>query len=361
MSDDLSRLLDGELPPDEAAALRARIATDPALAARWARMQALGGQLRALPREIPRPRRRRFETPRWAGWAVAAAALLFTLGRPVPARVLVEGMEVVEGRADVLAGDVLVEVDGKVSIGVEPPGGQPRVVASEVTPMDKKNVFAALAGSIVTVAVLQGSATLHPADAAPIALQAGETHTVGGRAQAPPVPTPRSAASTDPRVADLERELDRAKLERALAVGQLRRHEGVAQEWPENLPAIWKPEGYERFLRDRVATIPDAEIVAIDCEEYPCVALVRSHSAAADWEDKLMPLHDDLEGAGFGDNLHVIGMGHDTELATDDGPVSVKLYGFAVAPGDGDDALMQRVKFRTESAMEDADEELRQP
>ncbi|MFZ5482539.1 MAG: hypothetical protein ACOZNI_37600 [Myxococcota bacterium] len=351
MSDDLSRLLDGELSLDEAAALRERIARDPALAARWARMQALGGRIRDLPREVPRPRR----SWGWTGWVAAAALALFLL-RPAPARVLVAGTERVEGRAEVLAGDVVVEVDGKVSITVEPPAGRPRGAGAEVTDMDKKALIAALAGSVVTVTVLEGVAWMKPADAAPIEVKAGTTRVVGEKREkdAPAVAGESPATPPQERVAQLERELARAKLEKALVSGQLRRHEGVAQEWPADVPTVWKPEGFEAFLRERVAAIPEAEIVAVDCEEYPCVAIVRSHSKAEDWEDQLVTTHDDLEGAGFGDGLHVTGMGRMIE--TD--KVDARLYGWAVTPAGEDDELRHRVRYRTESALEDVSTEL---
>lgn len=437
MSDDLSRLLDGDLPPDEAAALRARIAADPALAARWRAMQALPGALAALPRELAVPPHLggsaaapgrdaptvrvgpardgapgrdaptvgvgpardgapgrdvptvrvaqdpalREATPTvapsplplaaprsplaralpWAGW-LAAAALLVSLLRPAPARVLLAGTELVEGRVDVLAGDVIVEVDGKVSISVEPPGGALRGTGAEVTPMDRKSIAGALAGSVVTVTVLQGVAWLKPADAAPVEVREGETRRVGEpaadaaserivHATAAPEATPEE------RVATLERELDRAKLERAMAVGQLRRYEGVAQAWPADVPAAWKPDAFEGFLRQRVAAIPDAEIVALDCEEYPCIALIRSHSEAQDWQDRLMPMHDGLEAAGFGEDLHVVGMGR--HMQTD--AADVRLYGFAVTPAGEDDTVRQRVRFRTDAALEDAAQQMIEP
>ncbi|MEY3212011.1 MAG: hypothetical protein RIT28_2492, partial [Pseudomonadota bacterium] len=51
----LSRLLDGDLPPDEAEALRARVHAEPALAEALGRLRALGEAVAALPEVSPPP------------------------------------------------------------------------------------------------------------------------------------------------------------------------------------------------------------------------------------------------------------------------------------------------------------------
>ena len=200
------------------------------------RSQALPSRLAALPVAIPVPERR-VEPPApapsllrralpWLGWAVAAGAL-FSAFEPAPTRVLVAGTEVVQGETDVLAGDTRVHVDGKARITVEPPGGRGRGVAAEDLPMDRTHLLSALAGSVVTVAVLEGTAELRAEAAPPVHVEAGETRTIG-KPQEPTAKRPKKGAPTDD-VASLKAELEKARFEKALAVGQLRRREGVAQ------------------------------------------------------------------------------------------------------------------------------------
>ena len=53
LDEDLSALLDGELPAEREASLRARIEADPRLAARLSELAAVDDSLRALPRREP--------------------------------------------------------------------------------------------------------------------------------------------------------------------------------------------------------------------------------------------------------------------------------------------------------------------
>ena len=125
----LSALADGELPPGEAAALRARAAREPALAAALARIEGAKAELRAL--LAPRPRRRSAPVLGGAlGGALAASlAAALLLGGPLsgaaPADALAwhRALAAGEGAAAAplldlgsaglrLARELVVEVDG---------------------------------------------------------------------------------------------------------------------------------------------------------------------------------------------------------------------------------------------------------
>src|SRR4051812_4091460 len=96
LASELTLYVDGNLPDDRRAALEARIATDPELAAAVreqralvTRLQALGtevgapGPLRARVRALQKPARRRaFAGP--AGWAAAAAAVILAVVLALP-------------------------------------------------------------------------------------------------------------------------------------------------------------------------------------------------------------------------------------------------------------------------------------
>ncbi len=358
MNELLSRLLAGDLPPAEAAALRARIAAEPELATRWAEMQSLVRELEALPEELPPPPALARPKPRRrVPWTLllAAAAMLFALvPRPGPTLQLARGTETVDGRLEVLAGDTVVDVDGKVAVTVEPPAGLPRETATEALTMDRSHFLAALAGSAVTVVVLEGTARVHHGDGPAVHLVAGQTHGVGHAAAATPEAPPRTAASPS---GDPAKELAALKLEHAITVGQLRALGGQPQTWPANLPEAFRPGPFERFVRERAAGIPDAQVVTMDCDEYPCIAIVRSNSTANDWQDGLMPLHHDLASTPFGDDVQVIGYG----TQHDDGTHDVRLYAFSVVPGENEPAdgeLRSRLDVRVRGDLQGATEEL---
>ncbi|MEQ1506642.1 MAG: hypothetical protein ABMB14_30725, partial [Myxococcota bacterium] len=167
--EDLSRLRAGELDDVAAAALWRRIEAEPAVAVAWAELLRLTDDLGHLPEEAPPAHldarvlglRERAPIPaaRWALGGLAAAAVLTVALRwpdPPTAITVTEGVQLVDGVAEVRAGDVRVAIDGVTSIAVEPPAGDLREPDQE-DPM--KAVTAALggavAGAVVTVAVLE--------------------------------------------------------------------------------------------------------------------------------------------------------------------------------------------------------------
>lgn len=366
MSDDLSRLLDGELPPAEADALRARIEADPALAARWARMQRLPRDLAGLPAEVPvpAPRAPRLDPPTtrsswpWglaaAGWA---AALWFALlpTRPGPVRVLTAGSEWVRGRADVAAGDLRVEIDGTAKVTMEPPPHPRREVVAEDI-MNPSHLVSALAGSIVTITVIEGSAWLHAADAPPTEIVAGETRgfTSTGApvdARARPAGHDQPGSAPGEQVAALRGEVARLEKEKMQLAAKLRGHEGEAQPWPKDVAAAYTPDAFEAFVNARLAGVKDAGIALMDCEEYPCVVVVESTSTDPEWAKKLSVIHDDMQSAGFGEDPSVTVLA--SETAGQPGEPDVRLYAVAVGPGEVDQAAVDRMKYRAESALKD--------
>lgn len=366
MNDDLSRLLDGELSPAEAEGLHARIHRDPALAREWAAMQALPGALASLPREMTPPPLRLpspAPTPARSGRRLPiamlalglAAGLLISTLIPAPRteQRVAAGRALVEGRVDLLAGDVPVQVDGKIEVRVEPPPGLTREKLSEIQRMDKTHFLAALAGAGVTLAVVEGTALVQPADAAPFTLSAGETRAVSPTPTAPEAGAKPGRATPD----QVARELAALKLEHALTLGQLRALGGSASPWPEKLPEGYRPANFEAFVRARVAALPATSVVAIDCDEYPCIAVVRSHDPSDRWSESLTELHDDLDGAAYGEGTNVVGFAS----VDDRGQGPVKLYAFSVLPGDEggpSPEVRSRLEVRVRGNLEGASEEL---
>jgi hypothetical protein len=127
----LSRLLDGELDPDAANALRARIASEPDLREAWEMMTALPAAIAELPQPafssewadlalVQRPSVRSLGS--WIGWGVAAAALLLHL-LPAPAPVVVgPGSSVTLLNGVVSAAGQTLVVEGQARVQVSEVG-----------------------------------------------------------------------------------------------------------------------------------------------------------------------------------------------------------------------------------------------
>lgn len=377
--EELSRLLDGELPQDEAEALRTRIATEPELAAAWETLQALPADLAELPDIAPpsgldervldrdelRPRMQRFSR-RWGTTAAVAAslALLFLWTRPGPATVLVSGTQFVDGQVTVQAAAVQVDVNGRALIEVEPPEGFVREHGQEVSEMNRNHLLSALAGAVVTVTVYQGAAVLHAEEAPPTTVAAGESYSVGARspATAPPAPPTTPAVVTagmtpeeregvlNDEIERLRGELERSRMTGAIARGQLESVEGTPREWPDDLPDVYQPAAFEESIAAALEEVPFGDVETIDCSEYPCFAVVRSHDTGDDWgdavDDFVAILKARAEGDDTGVHQHNSGIGRNGH--------ELRYAGISFGPADGhsDRELLQRTGYRIGSVIE---------
>jgi hypothetical protein len=390
--EELSRLLADDLPADRAATLRARIEGEVEVARAWAEIQQLAAALDDLPAEEPLPARvvqelaspphaRRHDRTdrnmlRWGAWAVAAClalALIWPRHRAAPELVLGYGQEFVDGHVNVLAGDLRIEVDGSASIRVEPPAGVARVSRQEVMEMDRKTLLSAFAGAAVTVAVIEGYALISDAGDDPFRVEAGDTRTVGtpaiaaarttapGRDDAPAPSTDLATASPEELLAEIDRlraENDGLRLQSSVARGVVDHYEGVVQPWPDAVPAPFRPDAFPDAMREAVAEMEDAELLDVDCEEFPCVAMIRTTTEHSDWAravEEGLPAASDL---GHDGPVGLSLWAHGTR--GDEG--EVRLVGVAYTPRDlHDEDVQQRTDFRATQLFEDLSGELLEP
>ena len=226
--------------------------------------------------------------------------------------------------------------------------------------MDKSHFIAALSGAIVTLTVVEGTALAHPPGAPAVKISKGERRILGN-SETGALPAPASPTATGSHEALLAHELAALKLEHAVTVGQLRALGGRPVEWPDDVAPKYRAQAFEEFVRGRVAGIPNSSLIATDCDEYPCIAVVRSTDMTDAWEDKLMAVHGDLDHTEYGSSNNVIGFG---SIREDDRGIA-KLYAFSIVPGEEgivDQEVRSRLDVRVRGDMEGlADELLEQP
>ncbi len=113
------------------------------------------------------------------------------------------------------------------------------------------------------------------------------------------VPTGASdevAAILEDEIADLEQELDRLRMEAAMAKGQLSHYEGDPQPWPEEVHPGFQPDAFEAAAEQAVAELEDAELLEVDCAEFPCLAVFRSFDEGPEWHQGIHERMPDPEG-----------------------------------------------------------------
>lgn len=180
---------------------------------------------------------------------------------------------------------------------------------------------------------------------------------------AQPAATPQRSSSTataaptaivqrDARIGELEKQVRRLQIEGAMAAGRLRSHEGEPQDWPEDTPEAIRPDAFEQRMQEAMAGIEEAELLAVDCDEYPCVAWIQSHSEGEpqEWMDGLTPLHDAAVGELEGAQADVHSYGENPKLQA----ITVWLDG-------QDEAVGQRSRYRIDNTAADLRHELAEP
>lgn len=382
----LSRLIDGDLPLEEAEALRARAHAEPAVAEALARLRALGEAVAALPEVSPPPslntmilRRAREEAPAlaappWRRWplALAAAAALALVALPpwaagTPTLTLYEGQQLIDGEAQVhIADRGTVRIDGKAWISMEPGEGDARDERAEVNPMKLAPILSAALGSALTIAVYEGHATFTREDGQAVTVEAGERRrvplddderaapqgqrrvTAAGLALANPEGAEDPANPKTPA-----EELARLRLENNMLRGQLRAAEGAEQPWPKDAPDALREPSFGRSVN--AALDDDMRLVELDCSEFPCIAFVEMPDEAHRSDSVVERLQAQLKPV-IGEDMGVMAMERGYRTETGAG----RVLALAVSPA----SLMneesgKRTQFRaetgSESAMPDAD------
>ncbi len=161
----------------------------------------------------------------------------------------------------------------------------------------------------------------------------------------------RSCTTPENELGQLEQRLDECGLEGRILRARLGRYEGFEQPWPENLPHDLGAAGFEDTLHAVLYDREDVELLGVDCDEFPCLAVLGSFDANG-WP--VLDLHQDL-GARLGEDVGVWNVASASEL----GGVSVSLQLVApVLPETLDEEVARRLEHRAQVLAEDWSEEL---
>jgi hypothetical protein len=161
------------------------------------------------------------------------------------------------------------------------------------------------------------------------------------------------AAALEDEIADMEQELDRLRMEAAMAKGQLSHYEGDPQPWPEDVPAGFRPEAFEAAAEQVVADLEDAELMEVDCAEFPCLAVFRSFDEGPEWHQGIHERMPDPEGY----DGEVGKMVWASESSGAEG--TARLLTLALMPeGHEESGLHERTEFRADSLTEGIAEEV---
>ncbi len=312
MYETLSRYLAGELAEAEAQTVRNRIEEDPKWRAAWDVMAALPDDVAGLPMPAPPPAldqaifdrlvpaglsevgpTAEVEPPpvvvpgsRWAPGVLLGVPTLLAAGllgalllQPSTPEVEMRlGTQRVAGEVHLLAGDAVIEVDGVVNVTVEPVD----LTARESLGMNRSHVIAAATGSIVTLAVVEGTAVVRERGGEPVVVRAGEEHRTGVSDDRP-TRAPVGASPDAAQVVALEEELADLRLRYAMVKGQLDSRIGLPLEFPSDLPPGYRPQEFDARARGIAEDVPGTELVRTECDEYPCVAYYKSTSGDQTW------------------------------------------------------------------------------
>ncbi|MEL6347100.1 MAG: hypothetical protein AAFV53_28555 [Myxococcota bacterium] len=346
----LSRYLTEELSPEQVAALERRLADEPALRAHLEEMKTAIAALRDID-VIPPPaldpavldtppplQARAANNRRWLQ-LVAAAGVAFAIGRasvPEPAVV-----QIIDGDAALAFEGVYIDLEGKAEVSWEPVGWAVRkpTMSTQGDPMNLKTALTgAAAGSILAITLLEGAAWVSTdADAAtqePILLQT--RHMDAPPSQTHTTTAPRKDARPSGADADLQEEVRTLRFENALLRGQMRARDGEYQPWPETFDARLRGDTILQAIQEHVGDA--GEIVASDCDEYPCMTFIDYDIDAINLDreatvDGLM----EAMSTGEYDGLRVPG---------------VFIANFEAEDGDGADRLLIGVVVQTDEDLE---------
>ncbi len=379
----LSRMAAGDLGADAAAELRRRMNDEPALMEEHRRLVRLDRRLRALATTPPPPgldaavlmmdatlrspddedlpptavrvpaivarartRPRALSTlllweqgARVLPWMLVLGMVLVLAARGVwtaPSAVRAGADGIVIENSTFILDDLRVDVRGRARL--EPSDPAERVSGQE-REMYRSHLIAFAAGAALTLVVEHGEALVTNGGAENV-VSAGSSYPVPQRE-----PSPGEGGAAPSEVEALRQENQRmservAALERVAAPGAGSPGAVSPIPWPELVPPGLAAAPFRQLAADAAAEVEGAELVEVDCAEFPCIAVYRTP------EDR--DVGDALRAVFEGELATGTSLSH-MAMVDDDGSGPVVVHVLAAVPPTPDEGLRTRLRERGEA------------
>jgi hypothetical protein len=219
------------------------------------------------------------------------------------------------------------------------------------------HVGAAFAGALVTVLVYQ-FLVLPRIQARPA--RADDGTVAVARPPAPvahavePLPAAANVAGRiavkEQEIARLQEEVTALRADNAASQEHIAAIEGKPRAWPANLPAGYRPESMEARITAMLEKSGLGALTDLDCDEFPCVAVIESKQGGDDWNKKLRGALSELaRDPDLGGRVSMAMSGSRRE----DGDKTTQANAVSFAPADLFDAdLQKRISNRAQSSLE---------
>lgn len=216
------------------------------------------------------------------------------------------------------------------------------------------HVGAAFAGALVTVLVYQ-FLVLPRVQARPARTEDAAV------AKAPPVarvvePAPPAAdvagriTAKEREIARLQEEVTALRADNAASQEHIAAIEGKPKAWPANLPAGFRPDAMESRINAMLEKSGLGTLTDLDCDEFPCIAVIETKQGGDDWNKKLQGALSELaRSPDLGGRVSMAMSGSRRE----DGDKTTQANAVAFAPADMFDAdLQKRTSNRAQTSLE---------
>lgn len=133
-------------------------------------------------------------------------------------------------------------------------------------------------GVAATLFVERGTLTVIEDGDVPRTVGPGERLVLGAPPSSPAETPQAELTRLRAELATLRQDKATAEFQAAVAEGQLVAERGEAIAWPAHVRAALLPAAFEGTVRSRFGPDSGVEVVAVDCAEFPCLAVVRTPS-----------------------------------------------------------------------------------
>ena len=217
------------------------------------------------------------------------------------------------------------------------------------------HVGAAFAGALVTVLVYQflvlPRVQARPARTEDVAAAVAKPPPVARVVE--PAPSAEDAAgriaAKEQEIARLQQELTALRADNEASQEHIAAIEGKPKSWPSNLPAGYRPEALESRINAMLEKSVLGTLTDLDCDEFPCIAVIETKQGGDDWSKKLQGALSDLaRSPELGGRVSMSMSGSRRE----DGDKITQANAVAFAPADMFDSdLQKRTSSRAQSSL----------